>query len=95
VQRDGVGGQRWEEMNFRPPSTKGDGNSAAEPKARRRKRACNLSNSSRPRGPSYKIEGVGVEEKSEPRVLRVYLRHIYVSNSTTPPSTLPSLEHMF
>jgi hypothetical protein len=25
-------GQRWEEMNSRPPSTKGDGNSAAEPK---------------------------------------------------------------
>jgi hypothetical protein len=31
-------GQRWEEMNSRPPSTKGDGNSAAEPKARRQKK---------------------------------------------------------
>jgi len=57
VQCDGVGGQRWEEMNFCPPYTKGDGNSAAEPKARWRKRACILSNSSRPRGPSYKIGG--------------------------------------
>jgi hypothetical protein len=45
-------------MNFRPPSTKGDGNSAAEPKARWRKKGLNnLSNSSRPRGPSYKIGG--------------------------------------
>jgi len=57
VQCGGVGGQRWEEMNFRPPSTKGDGNSAAEPKARRQKRARNLSNSSRPRDPSYKMRG--------------------------------------
>jgi len=39
--------------------TKGDGNSAAEPKARRRKRARNLSNSScsSSRDPSYKIGG--------------------------------------
>jgi hypothetical protein len=62
-------------MNSRPPSTKGDGNSAAEPKARRRKRALNLSNSSRPRDPSYKIGG-GSRGEGEPRVLRVYLRRI-------------------
>ncbi len=43
-------------MNFCPPSTKGYGNSAAEPKVRRQKRARNLSNSSGPRDPSYKIE---------------------------------------
>ena len=35
--RQGLG-QRWEEMKSRPPSTKGDGNSAAEPKARRREK---------------------------------------------------------
>ncbi len=40
-----------------PLHTKGDGNSAAKPKAMRRKRARNLSNSSRPRDPSYKIGG--------------------------------------
>ena len=51
-------GQRLEEMISRPPSTKGDGNSAAEPKVRRRKKGLNnLSNSSRPRDPSYKMGG--------------------------------------
>jgi len=57
VQRDGVGGQSLEEMNFRPPPTKGDATSTAEPKARRRKRAHKLSNSLCPREPSYKIGG--------------------------------------
>jgi len=57
VQCNGVGGQMWEELIFHPPSTKGDGNSVAKPKARRQKWARNRANSSRPRDPSYKIGG--------------------------------------
>ena len=43
----------------------------AEPKARQRKGLDNLSVSSRPRVPNYAIGRDTIEEKSEPRVLRV------------------------
>ena len=67
-------GAEWEEMNFRPPSPKGDGNSAAEPKARRRNKGSITCQTPHVPETLATRHGVGVEEKSEPSVLRVYLR---------------------